>query len=88
MPRDDEDRGIRVSSWVAGIAAVLACGAIAAGAAAIMKVERMEVRVTQLEASRASLDKVPEQLARLEEQMKAVQMELTKVSAKLDEKRR
>lgn len=83
---DVDDKGVRVSGWVASILAALTLAAICAGAAAIVKVERMDVRVTQLETSRAALDKVPEQLARLEEQMKAVKDELAKVSAKLDEK--
>jgi septal ring factor EnvC (AmiA/AmiB activator) len=89
---NEANGGVRVSSWVAGIAAAVAVGAIATAAAAIRNVDRLDVRVEVLErqstSDRQNAVGVPAQLARLEEQMKGVQAELTKVSAKLDEKPR
>ena len=66
------ESGHRISSPVATILGSLLVAAVIAGASAVMRTERLDVRVSQLESERPSLLQVGKELGTLGEQMRSM----------------
>lgn len=91
----EDDKGVRVPSWVLGIVCTVITAGVVGGTAIIVDTrtdlarldERISQLTTQQQADKASLSSVPTQLATLSTQVTALQAEVARLAAKLDERR-
>jgi hypothetical protein len=71
-PTQQTSPGDGAARWLVGLAGVIAAAAVVAGWSAVMKVERLEVRVDQLEKDKPALLDVGTKLGALTEKIGAL----------------